>query len=198
MGPLKGVAGVVACRNCFISQCSNPSITASYSYPQIMGVFESGHQRNTSTTQWFIGMVVPRLGVANLHLPEPFLFGLTNGSTYFATYCRPPTRNVMRRPDRPAKKPGALSQQPDLRRFKGFEFRASDYLVAAPCQSACASTSMSKAAMRCQRCSAVRTRLSSCSSMSWSQSASSGGRCSGGILPGIILLFYLTTNALMS
>ena len=34
----------------------------------------------------------------------------------------------MRRPDRPAKKPGALSQQPDLRRFKGFEFRASDKL----------------------------------------------------------------------
>src|SRR5687768_10653487 len=53
MGPLKGVACVVACRNCFISQCSNPSITASYSYPQIMGVFESGHQRNTPTTQWF-------------------------------------------------------------------------------------------------------------------------------------------------
>src|SRR5688500_6622241 len=81
-------------------------------------------------------MVVPHSGVAHLHLSEPFLFGLTNGSTYFASYCRPPTRHVTSRPDRPPKEQGAHSQQPDRRRFKGFEFRASDYLVAAPCQSA--------------------------------------------------------------
>jgi hypothetical protein len=48
-------------------------------------------------------------------------------------------------------------------------------LRAVPCPSACASTLVSQAAKRGQRCSAGRTRLMSCSSMSCSQRASWGG-----------------------